>query len=156
MGGDLHIVSPRKVPSGHGRESSVLYLHSPSVRPMANRPDARGPLSLGLPSVAHEPGFNDEESGAQTVFGIARRVPSPNTPRLLSNTWTVSGSAKMIFTYHRRENDTSSDNFLDGVICHYGRVIIRTVFPQPATARTSCQSRDRVPLSRDSHQYGCG
>ena len=27
------------------------------------------------PSVAPEPGFNDEVSGAQIVFGIARRVP---------------------------------------------------------------------------------
>ena len=39
MGGDLHIISPslpstpRKVPSGHGTESSILYLHSPGVRP---------------------------------------------------------------------------------------------------------------------------
>ena len=39
MGGDLHIVSPslpstpRKDPSGHGTESSILYLHSPGVRP---------------------------------------------------------------------------------------------------------------------------
>ena len=39
MGGYLHIVSPslpstpRKVPSGHGTESSILYLHSPGVRP---------------------------------------------------------------------------------------------------------------------------
>ena len=41
MGGDLHIVSPslpsmpRKVPSGHGTKSSILYLHSPGVRPKA-------------------------------------------------------------------------------------------------------------------------
>ena len=40
MGGDLHIVSPsfpstpRKVPSGHGTKSSILYLHSLGVRPM--------------------------------------------------------------------------------------------------------------------------
>ena len=39
MGGDLHIVSPslpstpRNVPSGHGTKSSILYLHSPTVRP---------------------------------------------------------------------------------------------------------------------------
>ena len=39
MGGDLHIVSPslpstpRKVLSGHRMKSSILYLHSPGVRP---------------------------------------------------------------------------------------------------------------------------
>ena len=39
MGGDLHIVSPslpstpRKVLSGHRTKSSILYLHSPGVRP---------------------------------------------------------------------------------------------------------------------------
>ena len=39
MGGDLHIISaslpstPRKVLSGHGTKSSILYLHSPGVRP---------------------------------------------------------------------------------------------------------------------------
>src|SRR3954464_1291931 len=37
--GDLHIrtaklaSTPRKVPSGHGTKSSILYLHSPTVRP---------------------------------------------------------------------------------------------------------------------------
>ena len=43
-----------------------------------------------------EPGFNDEVSGAQIVFGIARRVPPPNTPKHLSNTENVSSSAKQI------------------------------------------------------------
>ena len=39
MGGDLHIESPslpstpKKVLSGHGTKSSILYLHSPGVRP---------------------------------------------------------------------------------------------------------------------------
>ena len=33
-------------------------------------------------------------SGAQIVFGIARRVPPPNTSKQISNTKIVSGSAK--------------------------------------------------------------
>ena len=32
-----------------------------------------------IPLVAPEPGPNDDESGAHIVFGIARRVPPPNT-----------------------------------------------------------------------------
>ena len=52
---NLHIWSPSlpstpgRVPSGHGRESSVLYLYRPSVQPTYHSPDARGPLSPGLP-----------------------------------------------------------------------------------------------------------
>ena len=33
------------------------------------------------PSVAPELGFNDDESGAQILFGVARRVPSLNTSK---------------------------------------------------------------------------
>src|SRR3989337_1037946 len=56
---NLHIWSlslpstPRRVPSGHGWSLRSSYLHSPSVRPMANRPDARGPLNPGLPQALH-------------------------------------------------------------------------------------------------------
>src|SRR4051812_21927281 len=39
----------RRVPSGHGGRPSMLYLHSPSVRPMLYSPDARGPHNPGLP-----------------------------------------------------------------------------------------------------------
>ena len=45
------------------------------------------------PSVAPEPGFNDDESGAQIVFGIARRVPPPNNTKQL-NKRTISGSVQ--------------------------------------------------------------
>ena len=83
--GDLTSESPRfsstqrRVPSGHGMKSSILYLHSPTIRPkyivrLSDTPQSR------TPSVAPEPGFNDDESGAQIVFGIARRVLPPNTP----------------------------------------------------------------------------
>ena len=41
--------TPRRVPSGHGCGLRSSYLHSPSARPMANKSDARGPLSPGLP-----------------------------------------------------------------------------------------------------------
>ena len=52
---NLHIWSPslpsmpRRVPSGHGAVFGLRVLHSPSFRPMANKPDARGPLTPGLP-----------------------------------------------------------------------------------------------------------
>ena len=46
----------------------------------------------------------------------------------------------MIFTYHRRENDTSADNFLDDVICHYGQVIIQTVFLFTTSQSTYCEA----------------
>ena len=58
MGGDLCIVSlslpstPRKVPSGHGAESSILYLCSPGVRPKVIVRPSGHPLiqdSLTLP-----------------------------------------------------------------------------------------------------------
>ena len=35
-------------------------------------------------------------SDAQIVFGIARRVPPPDTPKQPSNTANVSGSAKQV------------------------------------------------------------
>ena len=69
--------TPRKVPSGHGTKSSILYLHSPGVQPKVLVRPSGHPLIQD--SLAPEPGFNDDESGAQIVFGIARRVPPPNT-----------------------------------------------------------------------------
>ena len=42
------------------------------------------------------PGFNEEVSGAQIVFGIARRFPPPNTPKQPSNTKNMSGFAKKV------------------------------------------------------------
>ena len=51
------------------------------------------PPNPGLP-VAPEPGFNDDESGAHVVFGIARRVPSPNILQKNLNTRIVSDPAK--------------------------------------------------------------
>ena len=53
--GNLHSRSPSlpsmpsRVQFGHGYSLRPSCLHSPSVRPMANRPDAQGPLSPGLP-----------------------------------------------------------------------------------------------------------
>ena len=52
---------------------------------------------------------------------------------------------KMIFTYHRRENDTSADNFLNNVTCPYGRVIIRTVFLVTTSQSAYCEA---VSLTR--------
>ena len=67
------------------------------------------------------------------VFGIARRVPPSEYSKVIIEHVDRVRICKMIFTYHRRENDTSADNFLDDVIRHYGRVIIGTVFLRPAT-----------------------
>ena len=46
--------------------------------------------------MATKPGFNDDVSGAQIVFGIARRVPPSITPKYPSNTENMSGSAKQV------------------------------------------------------------
>ena len=73
------------------------------------------------------------------VFGIARRVPPSEYYKVVIEHVDHVRICKMIFTYYCRENDTSDDNFLDDVICHYGQVIIRTVFPQPARARIARQ-----------------
>src|SRR3954470_10072390 len=58
--------TPRKVPSGHGTKSSILYLHSPRVRPkvivrLSGHPLIQDHLS------SPEPGSNDDEPGAQIV-----------------------------------------------------------------------------------------
>ena len=70
-------------------------------------------------------------STCSIVFGIARRVPPPNTPKLPSNTENVSDSAKQIphttaesIIFHESNTLTT---FSDDVTCYYGRIIIRTV-----------------------------
>ena len=50
------------------------------------------------------------------VFGIARRVPPSEYSKVIIEHVDRVRFCKMIFTYHRRENDTSADNFLDDVI----------------------------------------
>ena len=67
---------PRRVPSGHGWESSILYLHSPSVRPMSNRPDARRPLSPGLLHSAHLPFFWRETKKMPARLLVFKQVTS--------------------------------------------------------------------------------
>src|SRR3954462_1496261 len=59
--------------------------------------------------VAPEPGFNDDESGAQIVFGIARRVPPPSSSRRLQTPKIVSGSAKHVSTYYHIENNINTN-----------------------------------------------
>ena len=70
------------------------------------------------------------------VFDIARRVPPSEYSKVIIEHVDRVRICKMIFIYHRRENDISqtysADNFLD-VTCHYDRVIIRTIFLRPAT-----------------------
>ena len=79
------------------------------------------------------------------VFGIARRAPFSEYSKVIIEHLNPVRICKMIFTYHRRENDTSADNFLDDVICHYGRVIIRTVFLFTTSQSTYCEA---VSLTR--------
>ena len=50
--------TPRKVPSGHGGKSSIVYLHGPSVQPMSHSPDARGPPLSRIPSMTPHSNFN--------------------------------------------------------------------------------------------------
>src|SRR3954467_5646367 len=62
MGGDLHTVSPslpstpRRVPSGHEMKSSILYLHSPTVRPKDIVRPSGYPLIQDSLSGPHEAG----------------------------------------------------------------------------------------------------
>ena len=55
---------------------------------------------------------------------------------------------KMIFTYHRRENDISqmqsADNFLDSATCHYGRGHYSNRFP----TTSHIAYREAVSLTR--------
>ena len=70
--GDIHIrppslpSTPRRVPSGHGRKSSISYLHGPIVRPMSNRPNTQGPLNTGL---SHQVVVVDEDVVAHAHLG---------------------------------------------------------------------------------------
>ena len=92
----------RRVPYGHMTKSSILYLHSPRLRPKYIVRLSEDPLiqdSLSSP----EPGFNDDESGAQIVFGIARRVLPPNTPLEDFEHKDCVRLCKTNSTYHRRE-----------------------------------------------------
>ena len=52
----------------------------------------------------------------------------------------------MIFTYHRRENDTSADNFLDDVICHYSQVIIQSIFHFTTSQNAYCEAASSTRL----------
>ena len=96
----------------------------------------------------------------QIVFGIARRVPPPNTPKHPSNIENVSDSAKQIphttmdsIIFHESNPLTT----FCSVTSRHRLVIVRTVFSlslhisRRGFIGTSYQSKDHVPLSRDSH-----
>ena len=74
------------------------------------------------------------------VFGIARRVPPSEYSKVIVEHIGRVRICKMIFTYHRRENDTSADNFLDDVICHYGQVITQTVLIFTTSQSAYCEA----------------
>ena len=88
---------------------------------------SRHPPQSRTPSVAPEPGFNDDESGAHMVFGIARRVPPPNNPQKIVNTRIVSDSAKYIprSTVERRIcTQVQSADVFGGVTSHHYQAFI--------------------------------
>ena len=108
---NLHIRSPslpstpKRVPSGHECSIRSSYLHSPSVRPMANRPDARGPLSPALPQYPMNLASMTRSPARGFVFGIARRVPFfPDTSQWSSNDRVRLGSMSSIYL-HRGHNN---------------------------------------------------
>ena len=68
-----------------GVSSSVLYLHSPSVRPTSHRPDTRGPLNPGLPQMS------------SLAFGYEDSFPCKPTlynPRSLRCLYKLEGLAR--------------------------------------------------------------
>ena len=102
------------------------------------------------PSVAPEPGFNDEESGAQIVFGIARGY-------LLPNSEIVFGCVDRIRScvYNCRNTILHESNLLTTVYDIVSRLsgyyFQPLASPSPHVSgsgfiSTSCQSRDRVLL----------
>ena len=111
------------------RFNSPDDVYSPAV------PDT--PLSR-TPSIAPELGFNDDESGSQHCLPHCKAGSSSEYSKVIIERFDRVRICKIIFICHRRENDISqmqsADNFLDNAMCHFGRVIIRTVFLQPATA----------------------
>ena len=75
--------TPRRVPSGHWWSLRSSYLHCPSVRPMANRPDARGPLSPGFPQPRPLPLSNsDSPWGRGGATPLWAALPLPYGPLL--------------------------------------------------------------------------
>ena len=79
--------------TGESLRSCIFIAHQSGPCPTCGTPEdplVQDPLS------SLEPGFNDEVSGAQIVFGIARRVPFPNIPKQPSNPKNVSDSAKQV------------------------------------------------------------
>ena len=100
MGGDLHIVSPslpsmpRKVPSEHGTESSILYLHSPGVRPKvlvrpSGHPLIRDSLNYDYPFSEHY-SFNVE-----TIYSIQVSYDTPTIPNEKNFAYVESSKISM-------------------------------------------------------------
>ena len=131
----------------HAKESPIRTRDGVSslVSSCFNSPDdvyspaVRIPPNPGLPQQPLNQASMMMSPARGLVFGIARRVPPSEYSKVIIKHVDRVRICKMIFTYHRRENDTSADNFLNNMTCPYGRVIIRTVFLQPATSRIARQ-----------------
>ena len=76
--------TPSRVPSGHGTKSSILYLHSPTVRSKDIIRLSGDPL-IQDSLVAPELGFNDDDSDAQCCLRHCKAGSSPNFECLLSS-----------------------------------------------------------------------
>ena len=89
-----------------------MYLHNPSVPPMSIGRTSEDPLIQDSP-VAPEPGFNDEVSGAQIVFGIARRV-------------LLSEYSKIVFGRNERVricNTSTTHTAIESIIFHESNLL---------------------------------
>ena len=110
--------TPSRVQSGHGYSLRSSCLHSPSVRPMDNRPDTRGPLSPGLPHLARVSIGLPRLRGRTLLIHIGstpRERPRPLRRRSL---WIQDLLAeKNIETSSRRRPATLVSSLVDRVPC---------------------------------------
>ena len=110
---------------GSGATEGVLDKGVSGQSDYVHRSDT--PLSR-TPSEAPEPGFNDDESGVQSCLRHCKAGSFSEYSKVIIEHVDRVRFCKMIFIYHRRENDISqmysADNFLDSATCHQGQVAI--------------------------------
>ena len=104
-------------------------------------------------------------SGAQIVFGIARRVPPLNTPKQPSNTKNVSGSAKQVphttaesIIFHESNPLTTLCSVTSHLPGHYFELFSSAVprFETRFSLARLVEAEIVSPHCGISHQYGRG
>lgn len=100
--------TPRKVSSGHGTKSPILYLHSPTVWPKDIVRLSGYPL-IQDSLIAPELGFNDDESGAQFCLRHYKAGSSSEYSIEDFGPKESLSPSKIISAYHRRENNISKN-----------------------------------------------